>query len=295
MRLHSLLLRPGRPALRPGVLLQVLIGIAAIRPVIAQEPINADSATQPSPGHVIIKEQFRFLSLDADSGPRDRRGQTRDYVLQNSIAAGLTSDLSLIVRTPLVARRRAFDLTDRVDREQGVGDVTTLLKWRFYRQDHGPLDTTRIALLGGAEVRTGDGPFTNDAYNAVLGLAATKIAGRHGFNGNLQWTFTTDGVRDPTYPGMSTADLFRYNGAYLYRLWPAKFDQHTSAGAWYAVAELNGAYETNGDNELLLSPGLMYEAAAWTLELSVQVPVWQDIANRPETEYALILGLRFSL
>lgn len=277
------------------MLLQVLIGCCAVAPAIAQEPINADSATQPSPGHVIIKEQFRFMSLDADSGPRNRRGQTRDYMLQNSIAAGLTPDLSLIVRTPLIARRQSFDRSDRVDREQGIGDVTTLLKWRFYREDHGPLDTTRIALLGGAEVRTGDHPFTNDAYNPVLGLAATKIAGRHGLNGNLQWTFTTDGVADPTYPGMNDADLFRYNGAYLYRLWPAEFDEETSAGAWYAVAELNGVYETNGDNELLLSPGLMYEAATWTLELSVQLPAWRDVGSRPETEYALVVGLRFSL
>jgi hypothetical protein len=276
------------------LLLPILI--IATRPlrVCAQEPINADSATQPSPGHFIIKEQFRFISLDYDHGPREGQGQTRDYSLLNTINYGLTKDWSLSLRTPVIARRRSFDLGDRVDREQGVGDVTMLAKWRFYRADHGPLDTTRIAALGGAEIRTGDGPFTNDAYNPVLGLAATHIAGRHGLNGSLQYTFTTNGVDEPTYAGMSTADVLRYNGAYLYRLHPAAFDENTSGGAWYALLELNGTYETNGDNEVLLSPGVMYEATTWTLELSLQLPAWRDVSNRPETEYALVVGLRFA-
>jgi hypothetical protein len=280
--------------MRVGLFLQILTIFVPASNLSAQEPISGDSATQPSPGHFILKEQFRFISLDLDHGPRADRGQTRDYQLLTTINYGLTKDWSLSLRTPVISRRRSFDLGDRMDRAQGVGDVTLLAKWRFYRNDHGPLDTTRIAALGGAEIRTGDGPFTNDAYNPAIGLAATHIAGRHGLNGNLQWTFTTDGASEPTYAGMSTADVLRYNGAYLYRLHPETFDENSSGGAWYAVAELNGTYETNGDNELLLSPGLMYEASTWTLELSLQLPAWRDVSNRPETEYALVVGLRFA-
>lgn len=259
----------------------------------AQEPVNAESGTQPSPGHVTLKEQFRFLSLDLDDGPKNRRGPIRDYTLMNTAVIGLTPDLSMSLRAPVTARRRSFDVGG-TDREQGVGDATILLKYRFHRVDHGPLDTTRIAAIGGAEIRTGDNPFTNDGYNPTLGIAATRIMGRHGFNGHMQWTFTTDGVADPTLPGMSTADLLRYNGAYLYRLSPAEYTAESSGGAWYAMLEANGTYETNGDNELLLSPGLMYEATTWALELSIQLPVWQDVSNRPETEYVLVTGLRFS-
>lgn len=273
--------------------LSVLL-VCSAAPVLAQEPINADSATQPSPGHVTIKEQLRFMSLDMDSGAKRDRGEVRDLLLSNSITVGLSSDWSLSLRAPLAARWRTYDNADRTDREQGIGDVTALAKWRFYREDHGPLDTTRIAVLGGLEARTGDGPFTNDAYNPTLGLAATKIMGRHGLNGHLQYTLTTDGAPDPVLPGMSTADVLRYNGAYLYRLAPEQFTSATSGGAWYAMIEANGVYETNGDHELLLAPGIMYEATTWAFELSVQLPAWREIDHRAATEYTIVAGLRLS-
>jgi len=92
---------------------------------------------------------------------------------------------------------------------------------------------------------------------------------------------------------MSDADLFCWDAAYLYRVTPAEFTAETD-GAWYALCELNGLYETNGDAELFVSPGLMYEAARWTLELSVQVPVWQSLDHRPAAEYLLSVGLRFA-
>jgi hypothetical protein len=179
------------------------------------------------------------------------------------------------------------------DDVMGVGDATVLAKWRIWQADSSPLDTARLSLLGGAEIRTGDDPFTNDAYNPVIGLAYTQVFGRHGINVNPSWTFTTGGASDPTYAGMSTADLLRYNLAYLYRLFPAEYSADTH-GALYATVELNGTYETNGDNELLISPGLMYEASRFALELAVQAPLWQDVAHRADTRYAIVAGVRWT-
>lgn len=127
----------------------------------------------------------------------------------------------------------------------------------------------------------------------MIGFAYTQVAGRHGLNGSLQWTFTTAGNDEPIFAGEDTADLGRYDLAYLFRLSPEQYSVDTT-GALYAVCELNGFYETNGDNELFLSPGLMYEARTWTAELSIQVPVWQEIEHRADARYALIAGLRFS-
>lgn len=61
--------------------LSVLL-VCSAAPALAQEPINADSATQPSPGHVTIKEQLRFMSLDMDSGAKRDRGAVRDLLLE---------------------------------------------------------------------------------------------------------------------------------------------------------------------------------------------------------------------
>lgn len=282
IRLHSIIVF-GAPAL-----------LAAAGFTFAQAPINAtDSATQPSPGHVIFLQQFRFYSLDLDEGRRDRRGEIDDAVLFSTLNIGLRSDWSLSLRLPAVFRDREFDRSNRIDRNEGIGDLTALAKWRIYQNDSAALDTTRISLIGGAQIRTGDSPFTTDGYNPVLGLAYTQIAGRHGFNGALQWTFTTGGSEEPILAGESTADLFRYDLAYLFRLSPKQYTAETH-GAFYAVCELNGFYETNGDNELFLSPGLMYEAKSWTAELSVQLPAWHHIEHRAEVEYALIAGVRFS-
>lgn len=277
-------------------LLILALGLTAITTsqTQAQEPINAaDSATQPSPGHVILKEQFRYYRLDVDSGPEDRRGEIDEYVFSTIVNVGLSADVSLSLRMPVRIRDREFDLFGDSEREEGIGDLTALAKWRILRKDSGPLDTMRLSLIGGAEIRTGDSPFTSDAYNPVFGLALTQITGRHGLNAALHWTFTTNGNDEPILPGESTADLLRYDLAYLWRLSPREYSEDTH-GAWYLVAELNGLYETNGDNELFVSPGIMYEAKTWTAELSVQIPAWQEIDHRAETQFAVVAGLRFS-
>lgn len=273
----------------------VLSAIAVAGPIsFAQEPINAaDSATQPSPGHVIFKEQFRFYRLDLKEGPGDRRGDIQDAVFSTTVNVGLTSDVSLSFRMPVNLRDRDFDLGGITERAEGIGDLTALAKWRVYRKDSGALDTARFSLVGGAQIRTGDSPFTTDAYNPILGLAYTQITGRHGLNGSLQWTFTTDGNDEPIFAGESTADLLRYDLAYLFRLSPKQYTADTQA-ALYGVLELNGLYETNGDNELFIAPGIMYEAKTWTAELSLQLPAWQEIDLRAETDYAVNVGLRFS-
>jgi hypothetical protein len=267
--------------------------VAPVDAALGQEPVNAfESATSPSPGRVILKEQFRFERLELETGPRRRRGEISDYTLATTVNIGLLRDTSLSLRFPAVYRDRERG-DGGTDRDVGVGDGTVLVKQRIWRHDGGALDTQRLSVFGGAAVRTGDGPFTDDAYNPLAGLAYTQIAGRHGFNASLAWLFTTGGADEPITAGSSTADLLRYDGAYLYRLAPEMFEVETP-GAWYAVFEVNGLYETNGDNELFLAPGLMYEARTWTAELSLRVPAWQRVGERAETEWAIIAGLRFS-
>ena len=55
---------------------------------------------------------------------------------------------------------------------------------------------------------------------------------------------------------------------------------------------MNGAYETNGDNEVLISPGILYEAVSWAFEASVQLPLARDLDHRPETDFSVLFGVR---
>jgi len=272
-----------------------VLGTVAPQRVRAQEPIFAlDSATSPSPGHYILKHQFRWSSLSLENDPRDGRGDIEDYQFRTTLSRGITRDLSMSARFDLIARDRATPLSlDNRDTEQGIGDVTVLAKYRFYQDDSTGLNTRRLSAIGGMQFRSGDRPFTSDGYNPIVGLTYTQIAGRHGLNGAVSYLFTTNGVEDAVLAGQGDADLFRYDAAYLYRLSPEKYTVDTY-GAFYGVLELNGYYETNGDHELLIAPGIMYEAAKWTAEIAVQLPLVQDIDHRARNEITVVAGIRFS-
>jgi hypothetical protein len=242
---------------------------------------------------VLVKEQFSYISLRMENGPERRQGPIRDSQLLTTVNVGVVRDLSMSFRIPVVFRSREFDRPSRTDRDEGLDDVAVLAKYRFFKLDSGPLDTIRASVIAGVDIRSGDSPFTSDATNPILGLALTQIAGRHGFNASLQWTFTTAGTDQPIYAGETTADVLRYDVAYLYRLYPEQYDAATP-GALYAVAELNGIYETSGDNEVFVAPGIMWEAKHWTFEFGVQVPVWRDLSQRARSDYMIMTGLRFS-
>lgn len=258
---------------------------------LAQEPINAfNSATHPARGSLILRQQFHYVSIDDDPSARDR--QVRDVLSHTILNYGVDTDLALSLSVPLRIRWLEGDDRDGSDRQFGADDLLAVIKWRPYREDLGPLDTRRFSLLAGMEIRSGDTNFSSDSYDPLIGAAYTAIIGRHGLNFDAAWQFTTNGVDEPLLAGDSQADLLRYDAAYLYRIAPAVYGEDSQA-AWYALVEWNGYYETNGDHEVFLAPGLMYEARRWVFEFSVQFPAIQELDHRPETEFTVVLGLRF--
>jgi len=104
---------------------------------------------------------------------------------------------------------------------------------------------------------------------------------RHGFNADALYKFNTGGEDD----------RLRYDVAYTYRLLPTTYGEESNLG-FFGVAELNGLYDTNGDHELFLSPGLQLAWARVALEASVQIPVWQDLDNRLERDFVAVFGVK---
>jgi hypothetical protein len=154
------------------------------------------------------------------------------------------------------------------------------------------IDTARFSVIAAVETPTGDDAFSSDSFDPVVGGVFTYIKGRHGFDAALRWEFNTGETPQPVRGGMGSANVLFYDAAYLFRVSPAAFGAGPNA-ALYAIIEANGLYETNGDNEVLLSPGIMYEARNFASELSVQLPVWQEIESRPKTEFTVTAGLRW--
>lgn len=278
---HALLTR--------GLPLLALLTVASV--VTAQEPMNGESATQPSPGQVLLKQRFHYYRFDNDNAPRSERGTIEDWHFPTALTIGVKHDVAVSVRVPTILRRQSVDARSETIDEEGVGDVTLLAKWRVWKNDTTALDTQRLSLLGGVDIRSGDDPFTTGAYSPLLGVAFTQIRGRHGLNASLVWKFTTGGNDAPVYPGESTADLLQYDAAYLYRIHPKQFSAE-EIGGWYLVAGVSGYYETNGDHEILISPGFMYEGPRWVFEIAYQTPMWQDVEERAELDYVIMAGVR---
>lgn len=274
---------------RPGMLLalQLTLAMGGAGLALGQQSTTMPAATQPGKGRFIVLDRLRFTHYDRDPGPEDRTIDRWTNTL--TVGYGLSGGLSAFLDVPAV--RQFIDSPGGDTDDTGIADLHAMLKWRFWQQDTSPLNTQRLSAMAGLDIPTYDAAFSSDGFDPMLGLVYTQIHERHGINAALRYTFTTDSEADPITPGSSDADLLRYDASYLYRLVPARFTAD-SPGAAYAMLEFNGLYETNGDHELFISPGIMYEGRGWVVELSVQLPLMQDLEHRPEAQVSVVLGVR---
>ena len=262
--------------------------LAAAPEARAQEAINTPAATQPGEGNFVNTYKLRFTRYDGT--PAGDSGSANEVRLEGLLAYGLTGNLSMSLQAPLTSRTVSGEPS--IDSETGIGDLTLQFKYRFWQDDFGPVDTVRASVFAGAELPTGESRFSSDSVDPHVGAVVTYINGRHGLNQSLSWKFNTDSSDEVWRAGDAKADLLRFDTAYLYRLSPEEYGADFVAST-YAVLEINGAYETNGDTEVFVSPGLLYEAPSFALEASVSIPVHQDLDHRPEPEYSVAVGVRF--
>lgn len=253
----------------------------------AQQATQTPAATMPAKNKFTFRQLFKYVRYRSDPTDLDREGE--DWIGRSQIKYGLRNDLSIELDVPAMLRR--VERRDETYRNGGLGDVKFLAAWRFFKNDFGPIDTTRAAAIVGLSAPTGHEPFGSAGVDPTVGVVLTHVQGRHGLNAAVRWTFTTRGRDRPLTPGTSEADLLRYDLAYLYRLAPAKYSAETH-GSWYAMVELTGLYETNGDNELFVAPGIMYEAREYAVEASVQLPVFADLDHRPKRCPIVTVGFR---
>ncbi len=271
-----------------------IVAIGICRSVLGQEALNMDSATQPSPGVVYLYERAKFTAYGRSpygSGTDDHTESTNQLRLETSMVAGLTKDLALTAVIPFERREDQME-GGGSDTAFGLADPEIVFKYRVYKSDSGTLDTLRVVLLAGAEIPSGDGNFTSGSVDPIIGAATTTIRGRHGFNAAARFKLNTGGDATHNLGGDGPADALRYDASYVYRLVPSAWGAESDA-ALYAVFELNGLYETNGDNEILFAPGLLYEARRWAGELGARIPVYSAVDERQEVDWGFVVGVRF--
>jgi hypothetical protein len=269
----------------------VVIALSPLHMAAAQEAVNTPSATLPSPKAVVVRSLFRTTFYSDQQA--DRFGlDGRLYELDTRIAVGLATALSIEaqVTTALDDFDPSPGAPDGSD-NLSMGDLTLSVKYRIWKKDPGPVDTMRLAVIAGAELPTGARRRSSRSVDPFAGLAFTGIFGRHGIGQSLSWLFTTGSDGPPRRPGETTADLLSFDTSYAYRLYPVEYTSQR-VGAWYALLELNGALETNGDVEVMLGPGILYEAPRFAAEAAIQFPVARDVDRRPKRDAIVTAGIR---
>lgn len=247
----------------------------------AQEAALSWAATQPAKGRITLREQFQYTRYDTDAGDVEK------FTLNTRVSLGLSGRLSASMDIP-VGRERAVDGSDST---AGLGDISLGMKYRFWQHDTGAIETNRLSVFGGTRLPSGTDDLSSGGVDPYVGLVFTRVQGRHGVNAAARYLWTTDGLDDPVSAGMGDADLLTLETSYLFRFSPAEYAADT-AGAWYAVVESFVDYETNGDIEWRIAPGILWEARRWAAEASVILPAARDIDRRGETEWGFAAGVR---
>lgn len=271
----------------------VLFSCVVASPALAQEAMYTESATMPSPGTFVLREQFHYS--EHGRNPQTGSQSIQRYEWMHSLQFGIARGLSIKVDAPMEWRtEKDFNDGSGDDSSFGLGEIDLMLKWRFFQDDSAGIDTLRAALMGGAALPSGDGPdFSANAVSPVIGAVVTKVVGRHGFNQDVFFRWNTNGSEDYNFGGDGPDEAFFHNSAYLFRIYPERYTSE-STGAWYTTIELSGIYETNGDYELLWAPGIMYEGQLFAFELMAQFPLYQDVDERPELDFRVGIGIRIA-
>ncbi|MFN0060635.1 MAG: hypothetical protein ACKVX7_19445 [Planctomycetota bacterium] len=281
---------PSRQTAKVTTLLAV--GMALLAPAglaFGQEATNTPAATQPSVGKWYLRERVQYIKLGDDPSPEDR--DIDKIIATTALTYGITRDLSTTLTLPLTLSFEDPAGSAGTDTEFGAGDASLSLKWRPFQWDLNPVDSVRLAFFAGVETPTGTGDLGSHSWDPFGGVVFTSILGRHGFNQALSYKINTGGDDFNTVAGDGPDDALRYDTSFLFRLDPAEYAADTTA-ATYLTLEFNGLYETNGDDEILLGPGILYEARTFALEASIGFPIVQDVDQRPESDLVITLGFR---
>ena len=256
--------------------------------------INTNVALAVAEDEGIFRSQIRYRRATDDP---DGSGRELDVVaLPQTLVYGVTPRLTSFITLPIVAYRRIEAADGSVRRDEGLGDLRILGRYTFFVDDYAPLSTRRAALIAGLKFPTGTDRIGTDSYDPIFGVVGTWAFRRHEIDLDALYMLTTK-RRD-----FEAGDELRYDLAYRYRLWPARFGKRPLQlnglleinGRWSDKARADGnTVAASGGSVLYLSPGVQFIAKRAIVEASFQVPIWQDLnGSQLEDDWTAVLSVR---
>jgi hypothetical protein len=270
-------------------------------------PINTESAITAPKGNFNVGARYEYrkfqkLSIatrqELKEANHDADLHSADSMMlpSFSLSYGVTDDLTVGIRVPLVFRYGIEDThleeeeedgehhhhghIENIGDNEGVGDTLFFGQYRFYKDEE---TKTHLSLLLGVNAPTGDVresvKSTGDhngtrfetelqpgsgAWNGLLGLALTKQVDAMSFDSSVMYSISSEGAQ-----GSDLGDSVSYNISSAYRLPLASLAELFNKSALDFVLEFNGQYQDNeeqagvkvgnsGGNSLYISPGLRF-------------------------------------
>ena len=271
--------------------------------------INTDVALTPAKRQTILRTQYS-LTRKGDDPSSENRSMIVHAVKQVVVYGIADATAGFLVVPYLNKDLRTFSGGQRVSREaSGIADIRLFLKQRIFRKDE-PGATTRMALLGGMELPTGE----HHGADGIGRLPAALRLGSGSVDPFAGWVFTHqtqwyEFSQDLTYQvntghdDLQFGDSFGHNTGMWVRVWPRISPEWESPRALHAVLELNGIWQAkhrssgtikdSGGYTLFLSPGVQYVTPRWLLETSVQFPIVEELnGNELGTDWVVTVGAR---
>jgi len=270
-------------------------------------PLTFNTALPVSQGEIIFREQFVLIQSDDDIDlGRDRT----EMNLVSTFVYGITPDLAIFGSFPLT--HRTLDMGMGKSRSStGLADSRVLIRYIMYKEDFFG-GSFRIAPFAGLKLPTG-----TDAAKDSLGQLPRPVQNGSGsvdmFGGVVATYATLNWEVDAqlSYQNNSeknsfkAGDVLRADVSYQHRLFPAV----NSSGENY---RFNGVLEANfinkennkitsmsdpntGGTTLFIVPGLQYITEEYIVEISLQIPVSQNLNGMAlENDYILRTGFRIN-
>lgn len=229
-----------------------------------------------------------------------------------AVVYGALPKLSLIAVFPTITR--TFEQGINRETDFGLGDITLLAKYRFYKKDVF-LGSRQLAGQVGVELPTGADDLEDDQGNRLppplqlgsgsvdyqFALTFTEAHDRITFSGDLGYTFNTE-ANDFEF-----GDVFNYNAAAKFRIYPARFKDDGPLKQHFIFLELNGVVSQkaklagrskindSGGHQIFLAPGFQFFVLEnFLFEAGIQIPLLQDLnGSQPGTDFHVRTGLRW--
>jgi hypothetical protein len=255
--------------------------------------ISVDAGLTPAEDRWIFRTQLRYLSF-GDLASMNR--QMEMYMVPVVFAYGLKSNLTLLIRQPIM--RRKMSMMGTSNSASGFGDFFLMGKFKIYRQNTESYTLGMAATLG-IEAPTGSSDFSSRTWDLKPGLYFSWRTGGLGsdFSVAYTWNGFAGGGRNNVIPGnefaLDWAASYQFSLGGSSRMSIAPVLEASYREFSFDRAEGVDIADTRG-SILFVSPGIKFISTSFVLEALVQIPVSQmQNGIQLERNSTLLLGLRY--